>query len=170
MSAVLRDAGEARLLRPIDAGDLDAVLPIENACYAFPWSRGNFVDSLAAGYWLRGLFGSAGQELLGYMVAMSSAEEMHLLNITVARTQQGRGHARCMLDALVAHCAARRARMLWLEVRTGNARAQAIYRRYGFVDVGVRKGYYPAPQNRREDALVMSLDIAARRGPGHALD
>jgi ribosomal-protein-alanine N-acetyltransferase len=75
-----------------------------------------------------------------------------------------------MLDALEGHCAARRARTLWLEVRTGNARAQAIYRRYGFVEVGVRKGYYPAPQSRREDALVMSLDIAARRGLVHALD
>jgi [ribosomal protein S18]-alanine N-acetyltransferase len=170
MSAVLRDAGEARLLRPIGAGDLDAMLSIENACYAFPWSRGNFVDSLAAGYWLRGLFGSAAQGLLGYMVAMSGADEMHLLNITVAPGQQGRGHARCMLDALVAHCAARRASKLWLEVRAGNARAQAIYRRYGFGDVGVRKGYYPAPQNRREDALVMSLDVAARKGLGRALD
>jgi [ribosomal protein S18]-alanine N-acetyltransferase len=169
MSAVLRDAGEARLLRPIGAGDLDAMLPIENECYAFPWSRGNFVDSLAAGYWLRGLYAGNGQ-LLGYMVAMSGADEMHLLNITVARAQQGRGHARCMLDALVAHCAERHARTLWLEVRAGNARAQAIYRRYGFVEVGVRKGYYPAPQSRREDALVMSLDIAARRGLVHALD
>ena len=104
------------------------------------------------------------------MVAMSGADEMHLLNITVAPRQQGRGHARCMLDALVGHCAARRASTLWLEVRAGNARAQAIYRRYGFVDVGVRKGYYPAPQNRREDALVMSLDVAARKGLGRALD
>ena len=169
MSAVLKDAGEARLLRSIGAGDLDAMLPIENDCYAFPWSRGNFVDSLAAGYWLRGLHGGNGQ-LLGYMVAMSGADEMHLLNITVARAQQGRGHARCMLDALVAHCAERHARTLWLEVRAGNARAQAIYRRYGFVEVGVRKGYYPAPQGRREDALVMSLDIAARTGLVHALD
>ena len=54
--------------------------------------------------------------------------------------------------------------MLWLEVRAGNERAQAINRRYGFASVGVRKGYYPAPQSRREDALVMSLDIAGRRG------
>ena len=169
MSALLRDPGDARLLRPIGADDLDAMLVIENECYAFPWSRGNFVDSLAAGYWLRGLFGGAAQGLLGYMVAMSGAEEMHLLNITVTRAQQSRGHARCMLDALAAHCAARRASTLWLEVRAGNARAQAIYRRYGFVDVGVRKGYYPA-HGRREDALVMSLDIAARSGLRHALD
>ena len=170
MSAVLRDAGEARVLRPIGAGDLDAMLPIERDCYAFPWSRGNFVDSLAAGYWLRVLSGGAAHGLLGYLVAMSGADEMHLLNITVARAHQGRGHACFMLDALVAHCAERHARMLWLEVRAGNERAQAIYRRYGFASVGVRKGYYPAPQSRREDALVMSLDIAARRGLVHALD
>ncbi|HEX7385283.1 MAG TPA: ribosomal-protein-alanine N-acetyltransferase, partial [Burkholderiaceae bacterium] len=54
------------------------------------------------------------------------------------------------------------ARTLWLEVRASKLRAQAIYRRYGFVQVGLRRSYYPAPRNRREDALVMSLAL----GPG----
>jgi ribosomal-protein-alanine N-acetyltransferase len=167
MSAVLRPADDARRLQAIDAAALDAVLGIESDAYAFPWNRGNFIDSLAAGYWLRGLYGCGG--LLGYRVAMSGVDEMHLLNITVARAEQGRGHARCMLDALVRHCAARRAATLWLEVRVGNARARAVYRRYGFAEVGLRRGYYPAPQNRREDAVVMSLDVAARAA-SHGLD
>ena len=71
-----------------------------------------------------------------------------------------------MLDALAALCRAQPAPLLWLEVRAGNARARAIYERLGFVQAGLRKGYYPAPFGRREDAVVKSLNL---KGP-HALE
>ena len=75
-----------------------------------------------------------------------------------------------MLDALVAQCAERKARRCGSRCATAMRARRRIYRRYGFAEVGVRKGYYPAPQGRREDAMVMSLDIAVRRGLVHALD
>lgn len=163
MSAVPR---EERWLRPIQAGGLDAVLAIENAAYEFPWSCGNFIDSLAAGYWAQWLVGPSSQ-VLGYVIATRGVHEMHLLNLTVAPAHQHAGHARFMLDALV-DCAGRQgAEKLWLEVRMSNRRGRALYRRYGFHDVGVRKGYYPAARGQREDAVVMSLRID--RG-AHALD
>lgn len=160
MSAVPDDG---RLLLPMGIGQLDAVMAVEAAAYEFPWTRGNFVDSLAAGYAVQVLYG-AGGELLGYFVAMGGVEEMHLLNITTAPPHQHQGHARFMLDALVALCRRRGARRLWLEVRRGNQRAQSIYRRRGFAEIGVRRGYYPAPQGQREDALVMSLDTGVAGG------
>jgi len=150
-------------LLPMNASQLDAVMAIETAAYTFPWSRGNFIDSIAAGYAAQVLVDAQG-ELLGYFVAMGGVDEMHLLNITVAPAAQGRGHARFMIAALVALCRAEAARELWLEVRAGNTRARAIYERIGFVDKGLRKGYYPAPFGRREDAIVMSLKIDAGEG------
>ena len=150
-------------LLPMNASQLDAVMAIETAAYTFPWSRGNFIDSIAAGYAAQVLVDAHG-ELLGYLVAMGGVDEMHLLNITVAPAAQGRGHARFMIAALVAQCRAEAARELWLEVRAGNTRARAIYERIGFVDKGLRKGYYPAPFGRREDAIVMSLKIDAGEG------
>lgn len=160
MSAVLK---EGRQLLPMDSRQLDTVLAIEARAYAFPWTRGNFVDSLASGYAAQVLYGERG-EVLGYFVAMGGVDEMHLLNITTAPEQEHRGHARFMLDALVGLCRTRQARQLWLEVRESNARAHAIYLRRGFVQVGRRKGYYPAAQGRREDALVMSLAIGSAGG------
>lgn len=160
MSAVPDDG---RLLLPMGIGQLDAVMAVEAAAYEFPWTRGNFIDSLAAGYAAQVLY-AAGGELLGYFVAMGGVDEMHLLNITTAPPHQHRGHARFMLDALVALCRRRGARRLWLEVRRSNQRAQSIYRRRGFAEIGVRRGYYPAPQGQREDALVMSLDTGAGGG------
>ena len=154
------DPRAAPAVLPMTVAHLDAVMAIEAAAYAFPWSRGNFIDSLAAGYPARALCDAAG-EVLGYFVAMTGVDEMHLLNITVAPAQQGRGHARFMLDALVALCHAQRARALWLEVRHSNARARAMYAHLGFTQAGVRKGYYPAPFGRREDAVVMRLGLDA---------
>lgn len=153
MSAVLR---QQRHLGAMQIADVDTVLAIENAAYEFPWTRGNFIDSLHAGYeaWLlRDEHGA----LLGYAIAMAGVDEMHLLNITVAPGMQSQGHARWLLDALLVHCRSHAAPMLWLEVRESNARARALYRRYGLRDIGVRRNYYPAALGRREDAVVMSM-------------
>ncbi len=158
MSAQWKEPASA--LRPMTTAQLDAVMAIEVVAYPFPWSRGNFIDSLAAGYPARVLYGTRG-ELLGYFVAMGGVDEMHLLNITVAPAVQGHGHARTLIDALTALCRVHDARELWLEVRASNARARAMYLHLGFMQVGVRKGYYPAPFGRREDAAVMSLKLEA---------
>lgn len=147
-----------RTLLPMHAAHLDAVMAIEAGAYAFPWSRGNFVDSLAAGYDARVLYDDQGG-ILGYFVAMAGVDEMHLLNITVAPAAWHQGHARFMLGALADLCRQRQAHQLWLEVRESNERARAIYRRHGFAEVGKRRGYYPAAHGRREDAVVMSLPI-----------
>ena len=166
----LAATSDGHLLQPMTTMHLDAVMAVEVAAYAFPWSRGNFIDSLAAGHaaWL---LTDGSQALLGYVVAMFGVDELHLLNITVAPAAQRRGHARRLIDALVGLARARRAGQLWLEVRDTNERARRMYERLGFVQVGVRKSYYPAGFGRREDAVVMSLQIAPSHPPeaGHAL-
>ena len=141
------------------AAHLDAVLAIEQSAYSHPWSRGNFSDSMAAGYQLQCLVGGA--DVLGYFVAMAGYREVHLLNITVAPAHQRQGWARVMLDALAIWSRGQQAEWLWLEVRAGNTRAQQIYEHCGFAPVGLRKGYYPAGQGQREDAVVMNLRLGA---------
>ena len=162
----LTPSSDSPALRPMSSLHLNAVLAVEVSAYAFPWSRGNFIDSLAAGHpaWL---LIDAGDALLGYFVAMFGVDELHLLNLTVAPAVQGRGHARRLIEALIGLARERRASQLWLEVRESNRRARAMYERLGFVQVGQRKNYYPAGFGRREDAVVMSLQIdpaAATKG------
>ncbi len=167
MNAVLSNT--LRLL-PMARQSVDAVLGIEQAAYEFPWTRGNFIDSIAADHVCRLLCDSRGN-LLGYFVAMPGVDEVHLLNLSVAPAEQGRGHGRALLDALLQICEDRGADELWLEVRTSNERALRMYRRFGFVTRGVRKRYYPAAGDTREDAVVMSIDIgAAPSGEPHALE
>jgi ribosomal-protein-alanine N-acetyltransferase len=148
-------------LKKMTIATLDGVMRIEQAAYAFPWSRGNFIDALAAGYEARLL--CRGDAAIGYFVVMAGVDEMHLLNLTVAPAEHGRGHGRFMLADIVALCARGAAQKLWLEVRGTNTRARAIYRRFGFTEIGLRKGYYPAAHGQREDAIVMGLPVPEAR-------
>jgi ribosomal-protein-alanine N-acetyltransferase len=163
MNAVL----QPRLTRrPMMVGDLDAVVAVETRSYSHPWSRGNFTDSLAAGYLAEVLVDGTG-ELVGYLIAMTGVDELHLLNITVAPGWQGQGHGQALMAALQRHARHLGLATLWLEVRESNQRARALYRRLGFEEVGLRRGYYPAAV-RREDAVVMSLALPAAPRPGSA--
>jgi ribosomal-protein-alanine N-acetyltransferase len=149
-------AAEARL-EPMTGARLDAVLAIEQAAHRDPWTRRHFTDTLAAGHWSPCLLG--GDTLLGYCVAMPGVQEAHLLNLTVAPAFQRQGWARLMLDALALWARGQGAEQLWLEVRASNARAQQVYRQRGFVQAGLRKGYYRLGRDQREDAVVMRLGL-----------
>jgi ribosomal-protein-alanine N-acetyltransferase len=144
--------------------DVDAVLAIESRAYAFAWTRGNFVDSLNAGY-LAEVLELDGAGVIGYFVAMVGVDELHLLNVTVAPAWQAQGHGRALLGAVQEHGRVLGLTALWLEVRRSNPRACELYRRCGFVEVGLRKAYYPAVDGR-EDAIVMRLSL----GRSHELD
>jgi ribosomal-protein-alanine N-acetyltransferase len=146
---------------------VDRVCEIEVTAYPHPWTRGNFIDSMAAGYHCVCLQDASG-EVLGYMVAMDGVDESHLLNITVKAAARGRGHARAMLDALVQRSRALHLDVLWLEVRPSNLAARRLYSAYGFEQVGVRRGYYPDAGGAREDALVMRLLLPAADPAGGA--
>lgn len=153
MSAVLKD--EPRLA-PMRESDLAEVMAIEDSIYSHPWARGNFADSLRAGYqcwsWRRG------GELLGYFVLLVAAGEGHLLNLSIAPDHQRRGHGSSLLDEIKRIARARGAHHVFLEVRPSNPGAKALYQRFGFRQVAVRPGYYPA-RDGREDALVLTLAL-----------
>ena len=140
---------------PMNIDHLPQVLHIEQSAYSHPWTRGNFVDSLASGYHM--LVWQFGDELACYLVAMRGADEAHLLNFTVAPDHQRQGLAHAMLTHLQTWGQAQGVHSLWLEVRISNQRAIDIYTAFGFVQDGVRHDYYPAQSGVREDAVVMSL-------------
>ena len=164
MNAVLKPPAPAEVkLQPMTPGWLSGVARVEHSAYKYPWTLGNFNDSLNAGYHAQLLTaGDAPAALLAYFVAMKGVDETHLLNLTVAPTYQRQGWARVMLDALALWSRGQNAQWLWLEVRASNRHAKAVYTHYGFREVGLRKGYYPAGGsliNPREDAVVMSLKL-----------
>ena len=152
-------------LREMRPDDLDAVMDIEQRAYEFAWSRGNFVDSMAAGYIAQVLCDEQG-DVQGYFVAMAGVEEMHLLNISVEPRLQGRGLGLQLLDGVLLSATLHGAALLWLEVRPSNERALRLYERYGLHAVARRRAYYPAMVDgrpAREDAIVMSSPVETLR-------
>jgi ribosomal-protein-alanine N-acetyltransferase len=140
--------------------DLDEVMAIEGGIYSHPWTRGNFADSLRAGYQCQVWRADekAGAEMIGYFVLMAAAGEAHLLNLSIAAPWQRSGCGRALLREVAERAERFGAESLFLEVRPSNHAAQALYRRFGFRKVAVRRDYYPA-QSGREDALVLAFPL-----------
>ncbi len=153
----------------MNEADVGAVVALESAAYQFPWSEGIFRDCLRVGYLCRvvEMTDSAAasrasaamtSEVIGYGIMSMGAGEAHILNLCVRTDLRSRGIGRQVLAHLLAR--ARAAGMLeaFLEVRPTNTAAIRLYQAAGFEQVGIRRGYYQAP-NGREDAAVLKLDL-----------
>lgn len=154
MSAVRH--ADSRTLRPMQEDDIGAVERIERRAYEFPWSAGIFSDCLRVGYccWV---LESAGH-ICGYGIMSVAVEESHILNVCVAPEARRHGHARALMQHLLATAQEHGARIAYLEVRPSNHGAIRLYADLGFRHVGTRRGYYPA-QHGREDAFVLSTSL-----------
>jgi len=140
-----------RLMRP---GDLDAVVELEQAVFGEEaWTRQMLVSELdqqpASRYYL---VAEVDGRIAGYAGLLGAGWQGDVLTIAVATGHWGRGIGSALLEALLAEAVRRGCGEVFLEVRTDNSRAQRLYRRYDFTEIGIRRGYY---QPSGADALVM---------------
>ncbi|MEY3132883.1 MAG: ribosomal-protein-alanine acetyltransferase [Actinomycetota bacterium] len=144
---------ELLVIEPMHRSHLPRVMEIEKTAYPKPWTEGVFADELSmqnrgSRYYLVALLGD---RLVGYGGMIYMDDAAHITNVAVDVSMRRRGIATELLLDL--SWEARRAGMksLTLEVRESNVSAQSLYRRFGFVPVGVRAKYY----ENRDDAIVM---------------
>ena len=137
--------------------DLPLVMEIENQEYEFPWTQGIFNDCLSTlnyhGYLLK-----KDDELIGYAMISAAVSECHILNICIKSGEQKKGYGKLLLDYLLKQAKQLKAQQVFLEVRASNKTAINLYQNYGFNEMGIRKGYYPA-LNKREDAYLFAMEI-----------
>lgn len=149
-------------IREMREEDLEQVIHIEHGIFLFPWSIINFSDSIRAGYHCRVLVQPGvepGTDIVtGYGILMIGPGEAHVLTLGVGFAWQNQGLGEKMLRHLIEISRAHQAEFVLLDVRESNIGAANLYRRLGFQQVAVRKGYYPA-MCEREDALVMRLEL-----------
>ena len=143
-------------IRPMLEMDLPEVADIEQRSYAFPWSENICRDCLRVGYTCRAL-DLAGQ-IIGYGVMSRGAGEGHILNLCVREEFRIVGFGRRLLEHMLERAAASGVGEAFLEVRPSNLAAIRLYQRLGFEQIGIRRGYYQAPDGR-EDAIVLKLDL-----------
>jgi len=150
VSAVLQ---EPRLvIRCMREDDLDEVFENEKLAYTHPWTKNILHDCLRVGYHCQVV--AQDGELVGHAVLSAAAGEAHLLNISVAPKQQGRGIGRRLLKRMLRIAGEQGADTVFLEVRVSNTSAQYLYQTEGFCEVGRRSGYYPHESDGREDAVI----------------
>ena len=111
---------------------------------------------------LRQLFGSAPSQshptadlIVGYVGIWFMTDEAHITSIAVKEEYRRMGLGELLMLAVVEQSMARKARLMTLEARVSNVGAHALYEKYGYRKVGIRKGYY---MDNKEDAVIMSTD------------
>ncbi len=144
-------------LRAMDYGDVEAVMRIEQSIYPYPWTAGNFIDSLDSGYAC--MVAELDGTMVGYAVLMPSVDEAHLLTIGISADHQRKGLGVEVMGRMMTMAHESGFNRILLEVRPSNAPALALYRKCGFRQIGLRRGYYPADNNGREDAIVMECNL-----------
>ena len=154
MSTQLKPANVS--FREMRASDLDAVMQIEMANFPFPWTAGNFKDSINSGHIC--LLLEIDQALVGYALLMMVLDEVHLLNISVSPSWKGKGWGRHLLNQMMQIGREKGGLNMFLEVRPSNVSAITLYESIGFNEMGVRPGYYPA-HNGRENAVLMGVAL-----------
>jgi len=145
-------------IREMREEDLEQVICIEHEIFLFPWSIGNFSDSIKSGYHCRVLVQPGTDVVMGYGILMIGPDEAHVLTLGIGFSWQNQGLGRKMLLHLIELSGKYQAKFVLLDVRESNTGAANLYRRLGFQQIAVRKGYYPA-MCEREDALVMKLEL-----------
>jgi [ribosomal protein S18]-alanine N-acetyltransferase len=147
-------------ISPMRRRDLKAVLEIEERVFPEPWSATIFGSELALRYGRSYRVARVGRKIVGYRGVMFTGEEAHVTTIAAAPEYHRRGVASALLLDAVESSLEAGALHLSLEVAFGNVGAQALYRRFGFSPVGIRKNYY---QMTGEDAYVMwAYDLPSR--------
>jgi ribosomal-protein-alanine N-acetyltransferase len=137
---------------PMRRRHLRSVVRIESQVYPRPWSQSLFVSELALRSTRAYLVAKVGRDIVGYGGLMLSMNDGHITTIAVDPSWHRHSIGTRLLLALAREAIERNATALTLEVRLSNRPAQEMYKRFGFMPVGVRKGYYA---DTGEDALVM---------------
>jgi [ribosomal protein S18]-alanine N-acetyltransferase len=133
----------------------DQVMEIERASFPVPWSIRAFEDEINRG--ISNLWALVSNEkVYAYMCFWMFDKEMHILNFAVHPEKRRQGLGRYLLVMVIDTGKSNGIENIWLEVRPSNGPALSIYKKFGFNDVGRRKGYYSDSQ---EDAIIMALDL-----------
>ena len=128
-------------------------MELENQCFSDPWSRQTLRAALEDENSFTLLAGQNGA-ICGYAMSWSLWDEGELTNLAVAPNARGQGIGATLLQAVLDECANRGATTIFLEVRADNEVAQGLYRKFGFIQVGLRRDYY----GRGADAIVMKTE------------
>ena len=131
---------------------IDDIMIIENLSFKIPWSRQSMIEEITKNKFAIYMCARTSTQTVGYAGMWHICDEGHITNIAVHPEFRGSGIGSALMESLINLAEDAGIRDLTLEVRKSDIAAQALYRKYGFKDEGIRKGYYA---DNNEDAIIM---------------
>jgi len=140
------------IIREIIEDDIDQILEIEKESFSTPWSRNSFLTEIQKNLLAKYIVAELDNNILGYGGLWLILNEGHITNIAVKKAHRGKGIGEQLIQGLINYCVDNNIDNMTLEVRKSNIVAQNLYKKYGFIDYGIRPNYY---SDDGEDAIVM---------------
>jgi ribosomal-protein-alanine N-acetyltransferase len=137
-------------LRATTPADFEAICAIEQKAFPNPWPVEAFTDYLLPWAWTLLLE----DEVIGYIFYYGVDDEMVIINFAIDPLYHGRGWGELLLKESMQNMRDHGVTRFFLDVRPSNIKARRLYEKYGFCNIGTRKGYYSHPD---EDAIVMGM-------------
>lgn len=154
MDSVDESAGaEVRAMR---AEDVDAVVAIETEAFSSPWRRETFLELIGRRNLELLVIEHGSEGIVGYAVLWCILDQGELANLAIKPAMRGKGLGTRLLGRVVEVAREQGVETMYLEVRESNAAALELYRRFGFSQVGLRRGYYDHP---KEDARILMAKL-----------
>lgn len=135
---------------------IDDIAVIENLSFKIPWSRQSIIEEIIENKAAFYVCAEIGGKAVGYAGMWQIIDEGHITNIAVHPEYRCTGIGSALMEALLTAAGERGITALTLEVRRSNYEAQALYKKYGFTEGGMRKAYYA---DNKEDAIIMWMHL-----------
>lgn len=140
------------ILREMEIDDLDVIMDIEKDAFSTPWSKKAFEKEITENLLAKYIVAEVDGNPVGYAGIWLIIDEGHITNIAVSKSLRGQGIGKYLMMGLIDFCRKSSIINMTLEVRKSNIRAQKLYRKFGFIDCGIRPNYY---SDDHEDAVIM---------------
>jgi ribosomal-protein-alanine N-acetyltransferase len=147
---------DADLIVPLSVEHAAVMVMIENQAHTHPWSETGLRECFGPLYRVVGI--KQLDVLLGFAIVQQIIDEATLLDICVAPEKQGVGFGGLLMHQLIDDAKSAGAVVVMLEVRQSNKAAKYLYDKFGFIEAGRRKNYYPTDDGY-EDAILMDLSL-----------
>ncbi|WMS95918.1 ribosomal protein S18-alanine N-acetyltransferase [Pseudoalteromonas sp. HL-AS2] len=146
--------------KSVDATAIPKLMAIEAACHSHPWTLNTMSSCIGGRYFNLAAFN--GDTMVGFYIGEKAGPDFTLMDICVAPSEQGKGIAKQLLNQFIEYGEQQNAENLFLEVRESNTPAIKLYENAGFIEMSVRKNYYPSDnpaKNGFEDAILMGMAL-----------
>ncbi|MBE0419315.1 ribosomal protein S18-alanine N-acetyltransferase [Pseudoalteromonas nigrifaciens] len=146
--------------KSVDATAIPQLMAIEAACHSHPWTLNTMSSCIGGRYFNLAAFN--GDTMVGFYIGEKAGPDFTLMDICVAPSEQGKGIAKQLLNQFIDYGEQQNAENLFLEVRESNTPAIKLYENAGFIEMSVRKNYYPSDnpaKNGFEDAILMGMAL-----------